>query len=962
MRKFVFEKMLHKKWMCICLLIGNVLLVGIAVCNPLYYHAALNRMLQSELKEAEPENTSVVGEVLLSGRMQNVKSTGIEYQFFSGDYKNPEDVTDVLSQSFDVPTLRQVTFVELPASTISKMTMAEPTKSDKFQIAHLTDLKEHSQLVSGEWYSETAQDGVVECIVNEHTMMQRALMVGQEITLDQVCGKEDGKEMTLRIVGVFAEQEDDGYWMEDTSSYASDLFVSDAQFADCISNYLYDGGTEVVQRSHVLLDSEQMTDYNYSELMSAVDKVQKTFAKNKKYQVSSGFYDVLSSYRLSRRSVRTLMLILQVPLFLLLAVYIYMVSKQMLSMEENEIAMLKSRGASRRQILEIYLIQSLVVSAVSAVLGSGLGYLLCRVLGSADSFLQFVVRSNLKIRFSLDTLWFLLGACVFSTAVMVFPVVKLSRLTIVEAKQGQKKQKPALWKKLFVDVLLLAFTGYIYYNYLQQQDTLALKIASGGEMDYLLLLSSSLFIIGCGLLALRVMPWLIRLVFTIGKRFWKPELYASFLQIIRTSRKQETISLFLIMTLAMGIFNAATASTVNQNQEQELQFENGTDIILTEQFDSNKASVQYEIEQSSDIVDTPIRYTEPDYERYSKLADSVTAISRVFEQDECDVSVTFADTGENKSGSDVTLLAIEPKEYGQSCYFRDDLAKTHWYNWLNALAETYNGVLVSKEYAEKTGISIGDDVQVTIPDEMQRYMDYFSATVVGIVDYWPTMWNSTTELSEDGTANTTSNTYMIANFDSVMSSIQVKPYSIYIKTKDGDVSPVYDFVAEEDLKLTSFVDTQNELLKQKNNPILQVTNGILTISFLVVILLCATGFLIYWILSIRSRELLFGIYRAMGLSRHELKKMLLNEQLFSTLVSIAVGIGVGILTAKMYVPVMEITYLPGSQIIPLHMVIEKMDMARLGGAVCVMVVVCLFVLLKLVSRLKISQALKLGED
>ena len=143
---------------------------------------------------------------------------------------------------------------------------------------------------------------------------------------------------------------------------------------------------------------------------------------------------------------------------------------------------------------------------------------------------------------------------------------------------------------------------------------------------------------------------------------------------------------------------------------------------------------------------------------------------------------------------------------------------------------------------------------------------------------------------------------------------------------------------------------------------LQVTNGILTVSFLIVILLCAVGFLIYWSLSLRERELLFGIYRAMGLSRMELKKMLIQEHLFSTFFSLITGVFVGGIVSYLFVPVMEVTYLPGSQIIPMHIVMDVKELAALSGVLLVMLLICITVLMRFVSRLNVSQALKLGED
>lgn len=46
-------------------------------------------------------------------------------------------------------------------------------------------------------------------------------------------------------------------------------------------------------------------------------------------------------------------------------------------------------------------------------------------------------------------------------------------------------------------------------------------------------------------------------------------------------------------------------------------------------------------------------------------------------------------------------------------------------------------------------------------------------------------------------------------------------------------------------------------------------NGALTLGFVVIMLMTVIGFLIYWIISIRSRTLQFGVLRAMGVTFRE---------------------------------------------------------------------------------------------
>jgi len=130
----------------------------------------------------------------------------------------------------------------------------------------------------------------------------------------------------------------------------------------------------------------------------------------------------------------------------------------------------------------------------------------------------------------------------------------------------------------------------------------------------------------------------------------------------------------------------------------------------------------------------------------------------------------------------------------------------------------------------------------------------------------------------------------------------------------------------------------------------------------VVLLLCSVGFLIYWILSIQSRSLQFGIFRAMGMSMREVLTMLINEQVFISGLSIAVGALVGHLTAKLYMPLIQLAYAASDSAVPLEVISLQSDSVRLFSVVGAVMLVCMFILGALVSRMKIAQALKLGED
>ncbi len=266
-------------------------------------------------------------------------------------------------------------------------------------------------------------------------------------------------------------------------------------------------------------------------------------------------------------------------------------------------------------------------------------------------------------------------------------------------------------------------------------------------------------------------------------------------------------------------------------------------------------------------------------------------------------------------------------------------------------------VLVSGNMESQLGYQLGDSITY-------RSRDGFNAqgVICGFVDYWPTYNPITTVLNEDGSTSELSNYLIVAHFGYLMSQWDAVPYQVWMRAKNGDTDFIYDFAAASGVRLTSFADRSAQLVALKNDPIFQGTNGILTLCFAVALLLCAVGFLIYWILSIRSRTLLLGILRAMGMTLREIVVMLLNEQVFISFVSIALGVGAGILASRLYVPLVQIAYAAADTVIPLEIVSESSDMARLLTVAAVMVAVCLGVLGALVKRMSISQALKLGED
>ena len=125
---------------------------------------------------------------------------------------------------------------------------------------------------------------------------------------------------------------------------------------------------------------------------------------------------------------------------------------------------------------------------------------------------------------------------------------------------------------------------------------------------------------------------------------------------------------------------------------------------------------------------------------------------------------------------------------------------------------------------------------------------------------------------------------------------------------------------------------------------------------------CIIGFLIYWILSIKSRTLQFGILRAMGMKFREIIMMIVYEQLLVSGVAIFAAIFIGGVTSDLFVPLFQSIFDASQSVPPFAVIPERSDYLKLYAVIGVMLLTAFVVLGRLIKKIKISQALKLGED
>jgi len=981
---FVINKLKNRKWLNLCLLMGVALFIALFVCHPMFEKGAGNQILDRLFTDHATQQNEFPAQMSREGT------------YAVADYSDSQSVLDKLSGY----EKKWTEYVDIDKVSSQQLITLSGGRADTefgginnyFTIGYLPELSEYAEVVKSEADKKltdindeqnldktqadkenTSTDtGIFECSISEKTMDHYGLVAGEKIYLHVPDGS--GKKEIPFVISQICREKDinDPYWAKTLSDMGDVIFVSQDVFDEMMQYYSEDN---ISYSDFLMLDYRQINTENaslYDGYMEQFKDADKLYNDN--------IRDILDGFFTQQKTIKLMLWALELPCLVLLILFIRMISAQILSLEENDILVLRSRGATKLQVFILYLQQSGIIAFAGCVLGIVLGYIMCRAAASTDGFLRFTAKDIGTYKFVWQMLVYAVAAAVIMVLFITVPVWKKSKDAISERSRERISKKKPLWEKCFIDVILLALSAYLLYNYNKQKSTLAISVLENRSIDPVMILDNSLFIFAAALLCVRLTGLIILLVDRLFKKHFSPAMYASFLQLKRTRYNQGFLAVFLIMTVAGGIFDANMARTMNSNMEKRIVYNVGCDAIYNEDF---RLRIQKNKDGSVNWM-----YDEPDFGKYESLKNEgiCDGVTRVLEDERVDIS---AGSG---SVSDAYLMAINTKEFGETAKLQsdqnDDINDAHWFNYLNELAKEPDGVIISSNLAKDLGLKVGDSLNYSryVPEAVDEDQIYASENVkvCAIVKGFPGYERYTYETDADKNVTEQEKYLIVANYATVVEKFGMTPYSVWMNLSKGKtVDDIVGYLGGEnsensDSTADNLTDTQSEKVQSeiyrnitsaqqlidenKNSATVQITNGMFTLSFILSLIVCSVGFLLYWVMTLKQRELQFGIYRAMGMRMREVKAMLLNEQIFLSFLPLLVGAGIGITATAMFVRLISIIYLPQKHNIGVNVYIYPSDMLELTGVLFVAVAVCYVVISRLLKSMKIAQALRLGED
>lgn len=926
MFRIMLQKMWHKKWMALSLLIGCVLLVATAVSFPLYQKTAYDRMLQDEF------NRNISND---SRYPIFLNVSGISKRDETGMVEKMEQFTESVYDRMGIDKEQSVFYYILQKTPLYSDMNREDAGDIGIALSGITDLEKHIEIVNGEGFSEDGVNdrGEIEVLVSEDSFIKEGLLLGETLTYDAV-SDASGNPIKIQIKGVFRVPEDDLYWQEDADKIRHRAYMNVDLFrsmftGEHVSKYTID------VRCYAFADYKNIS-YEQVEKIVSQTKFLCGESEYKSVIKEPEYMETLNNYLRKINRISATLLILQVPVMIMLCAFLLMISGQMYEMEKNEISVIKSRGSYRSQIFRLYLYQGLLLAFAGGAVGTALGIFFSKMLASTRNFLEIEPSFGFSIVFTRKAFVYVLCAMLLTLISITFPAIKHSKVSIVDVKRQKAVSVKSLWKKLYLDVILILVSVYGYYSFHKNMINLSNNVLQGESLDPLLYISSSLFILGLGLLFLRIQPYIVLAIYKVGRRMWKSASYISFMESMRNTGKQQLIMLFLVMTVSLGIYHATVARTILSNALENTEYLNGSEIVIKEVWPINQLDGSY---------------MEPDYTKYMILPMTERSTKVLYEDAGY---MSLKDTGLQT----VTIMGIHTKEFGLITQIDNALLEKHYYEYLNKLAVSTNGVIASSNFKIKYGYKVGDSIKFHNEEGAE-----VSGKIIDFVDYWPGFMPKKNVTNSDGTVTEQENFLLVTHFDILRQYFGVQPYEIWLDLKEEYMAKEFsEWVDDSKLIVAKYESRETNIQDTLEDPLLQGTNGILTLGFIVTILLCGIGYLIYWIMAIRERELMFGVLRACGFHKGELVHMLINEQLFCGVFSVFAGIGIGTLASKLFVPILQQAYASENQVLPMKLITNATDMYRLYGVIAFVMLLSLGVLIGILFKMNVTKALKLGEE
>ena len=934
-----------------------MVVVALTQCIPLYADAVYNRIFNNEMRASS----------------EGAKRPPYSFMFrYIGGWYGPLDWSDIASEdqfmTEQAPGLlgmprteytryyKTDTYQLFPASDAAYVGKRNPLTW--VSVGFLTKFQDHINILEGRFPKDvTSPDQPIEVLVSKTVADQLGLQVNEQfVAFDRNNLKV---QVPVIVTGIWeARDPKESFWFYDPSYLKDVMVTTEATFLQNLSPKVEKEVYLAVW--YMVFDGSSVRTDNVNSLLGNINyTLTRATALQSNVKLDESPVDALWRYQQSSRLLLIQLFAFSIPILLLVFAFVTLVAGLTVNGQRNEIAVLRSRGASAIQVFSISLIGALVLAAFAFFLGTPIAQGIAQLVGQTRSFLSFAKGQELSVAITPTAIEIGVVSVAVAVAAMVLPVWEAARHTIVTYKQERARSLRApWWQRAWLDVLILIPAAYGTYL-LQKQGTIAVSgvvNVTGGDpfSNPLLFMVPVLMMVALTLLLIRIFPYFLRFIAWLFGKLPGTTFVLAARQLSRSPGFYVAPMMLLILTLALATFTSSLASTLDSSLNDQMRYDVGGDMFLSEPGEDTQisgffgntgaADTSSDTSSSSSTGETTVgaRWLFAPVSDHLKV-DGVLAATRVGLY----TATAKVNSGQLKS----QVMGIDRYDYTKIAFWRSDFGPTSLGGMMNQLASAPNAILVPYNVLVNNALNIGDEIRLSVVGPDGSVETGFK--IVGWFKYWPTWYPNQKE----------SSTLFVTNLDNLFEQLggQV-PYNVWLKTKPGsDPDQIVEGVRKLGISVVSYSDVRTSIEKEQTSPSRQGLFGVLSVGFAAAAFLTVLGFFLYAIFSFRRRLIELGVLRAIGLSSVQMGAYLGWELLLLLGIGAGAGTLLGVAASRIYIPYMQVGLTAASTLLPFVVIINWPEIYNIYALFGGLFVVALVVLLAFLMKMKIFQAVKLGE-
>jgi len=305
------------------------------------------------------------------------------------------------------------------------------------------------------------------------------------------------------------------------------------------------------------------------------------------FLLRSDLPQVLSAFETDLFFNRLPMFIVLILIVLVVLYYVVTLASLLVDAQRSEVGLLRTRGATSRQILAVFIIEAGLLAAIAAISGPFLAVLGVGFIGVLPIYSELNGGDPLPVRLTVGAFRMAFFGGLLGLLALFIPALRATRLGLLASRVTRARPaRLAVVQRYYLDLGFLGLVMFLFWQLTKQGSFVAVSVFGETTVNQLILGVPAIFLVAAGLVLLRIFPVGMDLTGRfLSKRpmssITPPALILGIWQMARNPAHHSRLSLLLILTAALGVFAASFGATLEQSAIDTAYYRTGADVKIT---------------------------------------------------------------------------------------------------------------------------------------------------------------------------------------------------------------------------------------------------------------------------------------------------------------------------------------------------------------------------------------------